>query len=53
MGASYLALAPQHPIVQQAAANDPALAKFCDDISVTKVAEADWPRWKSSAWTRA
>ena len=41
MGASYLALAPQHPIVQQAAANDPALAKFCDDISVTKVAEAD------------
>ena len=41
MGASYLALAPQHPIVQQAAANDPALAQFCDDISVTKVAEAD------------
>ncbi|MEK9533966.1 MAG: leucine--tRNA ligase [Halieaceae bacterium] len=41
MGASYLALAPQHPIVQQAAANDPALAQFCNEISVTKVAEAD------------
>ncbi len=41
MGATYLALAPQHPVVQAAAAQNPALAKFCDEIGAIKVAEAD------------
>ena len=41
MGATYLALAPQHPVVQAAAAQNPALATFCDEIGAIKVAEAD------------
>ena len=41
MGATYLALAPQHPVVQAAAAQNPALAAFCDEIGAIKVAEAD------------
>ena len=41
MGATYLALAPQHPLVQRAAGESSELAAFCDQISTTKVAEAD------------
>ena len=41
MGATYLALAPQHPVVQAAAAQNPALATFCDEIGAIKIAEAD------------
>ena len=41
LGATYLALAPQHPIVQKAANDDGDLAAFCEDISAVKVAEAD------------
>ena len=34
-------LAPAHPLAQQAAANNPALATFIDECRNTKVAEAD------------
>ena len=41
MGATYLAVAPQHPVAQQAAAGNPTLAAFIEDIKAIKVAEAD------------
>ena len=42
MGATYMAVAPQHPIARQAAAGDPALASFIESIANNvKVAEAD------------
>lgn len=41
MGVTYLAVAPQHPLALEAAADHPALAAFIDDIAVMKVAEAD------------
>ncbi|WP_336777265.1 leucine--tRNA ligase [Pantoea sp. USHLN256] len=41
MGATYLAVAAGHPLAQQAAATNPALAEFIDECRTTKVAEAD------------
>ena len=41
MGVTYLAVAPQHPIAQQAAADNSALAAFIGEVSAVKVAEAD------------
>ncbi len=41
MGATYLALAPQHPLVLAAAAENPELDAFCRQISASTVAEAD------------
>ena len=41
MGATYLALAPQHPLVQSAAADNPELEAFCQQIGTSTVAEAD------------
>ncbi len=41
MGATYLAVAPQHPIAQQAATKNIPLATFINEISTIKVAEAD------------
>jgi leucyl-tRNA synthetase len=41
MGATYLAVAPQHPVALEAAANNPKLATFIDEIKAVKVAEAD------------
>ena len=41
MGATYLALAPQHPLIQAAAANNPELDAFCRQIGASTVAEAD------------
>ncbi|MEE4202090.1 MAG: leucine--tRNA ligase [Halieaceae bacterium] len=41
MGATYLAVAPQHPVALEAAANNPELATFIDEIKAVKVAEAD------------
>ncbi|EED36342.1 leucyl-tRNA synthetase [Luminiphilus syltensis NOR5-1B] len=40
-GASYLAVAAQHPVAQQAAQNNPELQSFIDGLAATKVAEAD------------
>ncbi|MCR9106309.1 MAG: leucine--tRNA ligase [Gammaproteobacteria bacterium] len=40
MGATYLAVAPQHPVAQQAAAGNAALAAFIDEMSHIEVAEA-------------
>ncbi|MEK9920456.1 MAG: leucine--tRNA ligase [Luminiphilus sp.] len=41
MGATYLALAPQHPLVQAAAAKNPDLGAFCQQIGASTVAEAE------------
>ena len=41
MGATYLALAPQHPLVQSAATDNPELEAFCQQIGTSTVAEAD------------
>ena len=41
MGATYLAIAPQHPLAEQAAATNPDLQQFIKEISNMKVAEAE------------
>jgi leucyl-tRNA synthetase len=41
MGVTYLAVAPQHPVAQTAAANNPELAAFIESQSNIKVAEAE------------
>lgn len=41
MGASYMAVAAQHPIAQAAAENNAEFATFLDSLSQTSVAEAD------------
>lgn len=41
MGVTYVAVAAQHPLAQQAAANNPELAAFIEECKHTKVAEAD------------
>jgi leucyl-tRNA synthetase len=41
MGATYLALAPQHPLIQAAAVDNPELDAFCRQIGASTVAEAD------------
>ena len=41
MGATYLAVAPQHPVAQKAAEDNAALASFIEEQSRVKVAEAD------------
>lgn len=40
-GVTYLAVAPQHPLTQKLAENNPALAQFIEDCRNIKVAEAD------------
>ena len=41
MGATYLAVAPQHPLAQEAAASNSELAAFIEELGHIKVAEAD------------
>jgi len=41
MGVTYLAVAPQHPLAIEAAANNPELATFIEKLGHIKVAEAD------------
>ncbi len=41
MGATYVAVAPQHPLAQAAAKNNPELAEFIESQSNIKVAEAE------------
>jgi leucyl-tRNA synthetase len=41
MGATYMAVAPQHPLARQAAGNNAELAAFIESIANVKVAEAD------------
>ncbi|HAG93952.1 MAG TPA: leucine--tRNA ligase, partial [Gammaproteobacteria bacterium] len=41
MGVSYVAVAAQHPLAKQAAAENTAIAAFIEDCSHNKVAEAD------------
>jgi len=41
MGATYMAVAPQHPVAQRAARDNPELAAFIDSLVTVKVAEAD------------
>ena len=41
MGATYVAVAPQHPVARQAAATNPDLARFIEEQSRGKVAEAE------------
>lgn len=40
-GVTYLAVAPQHPLVQKIAANNPELQQFIEETRNIKVAEAD------------
>ena len=40
-GVTYMAVAAQHPLAQEAAANNPELAAFIESIQTTKMAEAD------------
>ena len=40
-GVTYMAVAAQHPLAQQAAANNPVLADFIESIKGVKMAEAD------------
>lgn len=41
MGATYLAVAPQHPLALEAAASNSGLAAFIEELGHIKVAEAD------------
>ncbi|MCB2068529.1 MAG: leucine--tRNA ligase, partial [Ottowia sp.] len=41
MGATYLAVAPQHPVAREAAAANPELARFIEEQGRGKVAEAE------------
>ncbi|MFM1879997.1 MAG: hypothetical protein RLZZ344_231 [Pseudomonadota bacterium] len=41
MGVTFMAVAPEHPIAEAAAAKNPALATFIDDCKAGSVAEAD------------
>ncbi|MBF5057938.1 leucine-tRNA synthetase [Alcanivorax sp. 521-1] len=41
MGVSYVAVAAQHPVAQQAAEGDAGIAAFIEECAHTKVAEAD------------
>ena len=41
MGVTYVAVAPQHPLAEQAAENDPQLADFLEECKQVKTAEAD------------
>ncbi len=41
MGVTYLAVAPEHPLAQQAAEANPALKSFLDECKKTTVAEAE------------
>ena len=41
MGVTYVAVAAEHPLAKKAAAGNPELAKFIDEIRQLKVAEAD------------
>lgn len=41
MGATYVAVAPQHPLAKMAAETRPELASFIEDMANIKVAEAD------------
>src|SRR5690606_35811954 len=41
MGVTYVAVAPQHPLAEEAAQSNPALAAFIKEQSHIKVAEAD------------
>jgi leucyl-tRNA synthetase len=41
MGVTYVAVAPQHPLAEQAAVSNPELAAFIEECSHLKVAEAD------------
>src|SRR5260370_1357220 len=40
-GVTYIALAPQHPLVRELAEKNPALANFAEECKNIKVAEAD------------
>jgi len=41
MGVTYVGVAPEHPLAQQAAESNPALRAFIDECAHTKVAEAE------------
>ncbi len=41
MGVTYVAVAPEHPLAAEAAANDPAVQAFVEECRNTRVAEAD------------
>jgi len=42
MGATYVAIAAEHPLAQQAATHNPKLAEFLKECNQSGTAEADW-----------
>ncbi len=52
-GASFLAVAADHPLARAAAAKDPALAAFCDDCRSSARRRRRWRRPRSWATTPA
>jgi leucyl-tRNA synthetase len=46
MGVTYLAVAPQHPLAQEAATSNTEVAKFIEKQTKNKVAEAELAKLK-------
>ena len=53
MGATYVAVAAEHPLASQAAAGKPELQAFIAECKAGSVAEADMAKMERRAWTPA
>lgn len=51
-GVTYMAVAAQHPLAQQAAEQNPELAAFIETIKNVKMAEADLATIDKKVWIR-
>jgi leucyl-tRNA synthetase len=49
MGATYVAVATEHPLATRTAEKNPALATFIAECKAGSVAEATWRQWKRKA----
>ena len=53
MGATYLAVATDHPLAKEAALKQPRSQRFIDSCQGMKMAEAELPPWKKGELTQA